>query len=116
MEPSQLRWLKKVFCFLLMEKVGFRKVSVRFLEGFCSAVLTVDHKSPAFLFLYSSYVQTTRSLPKKKTSDNLKLHSMFISKLFYNLINSLRSRAKIRISHTNSYKFLKMSLLIYQAH
>ena len=33
MEPSQLRCLKKVFCFPLMEKVGFQKVSERFLEG-----------------------------------------------------------------------------------
>ena len=42
MGPSQLQLLNKVFCVLFMEKVGFRKVSVDCLEGFCSAVLTVD--------------------------------------------------------------------------
>ena len=77
MEPSQLQWLKKVFCFLFMEKVGFRKVSERFFGGilFCwfdSWPLNF----PTFLFIYSSYVQTTRLNPKpvlwrKKTiSDN----------------------------------------------
>ena len=71
MEPSQLRWLKEVFCFLFMEKVGFRKVSRRFLEGFCSAGLTVDHfKSHTFLFFiavtYKPLARTQNSFSGRK--------------------------------------------------
>ena len=118
MEPSQLQWLKKVFCFPFMEKVGFRKVSERFFGGilFCRFD-SWPFLFPAFVFFYSSYVQTTRLNPKpvlwrKKYQKTFKLQCMLISKLFYNLIGSLRSKAKIRISHTKSYKILEMSLLI----
>ena len=76
-KPSQQRWLKKVFCFLFMGKVGFRKASERFLEGFCSAGLTeYRFKFPAFLFFYSSYQQSTRKNPNPvlwwKKNNNIK--------------------------------------------
>ena len=52
----------------------------------------------------------TRSLAEKKQQHQttFKRQGMFISKLFYSLIDFLRSKAKIRIS----CKILKMSLLI----
>ena len=37
------------------------------------------------------------------------MRGMFISKLFYNLIYSLRSKAKIRISHMEKVGFRKVS-------
>ena len=121
MEPSQLRWLKKVFCFMCMEKLGFWKVSENFLEGFCSASLTVDcFKFPAFLIFYSSYLQTTRnwepktiSLVEKTTSNNKVLTLRYVYfQIIYNLSDFLWSTAKTKISHTKSYKILKMSLLM----
>ena len=66
--------------------------------------------------LCEKFVGNYKPLAKKKTSKTtsttFKLQGTFVSKLFYNLIDSLRSKAKIKISHTNSYKILKMSLLI----
>ena len=63
MAPSRLRWLKKVFCFLFMEKLGFRKVSERFLEGFCSAGLTVDrYEFPTLsIFIVVTYKPLART-------------------------------------------------------
>ena len=119
MAPSRLRWLKKVFCFLFMEKLGFRKVSERFLEGFCSAGLTVDrYEFPTLsIFIVVTYKPLARTQNpfaggKKQHQTTFKRQGMFISKLHYILIDSLRSTAKIRISHTKSYKNLKMSLLL----
>ena len=92
-----------------MEKVGFRKVSEIFLEGFCSAILTVDHSHflPFYFFIVVTYkplawFQIMFSGGKKQYQITFKLHCMFISKLFYNLIDSLRSKAKLRISHRKS--------------
>ena len=118
MEPSQLQWLKKVFCFLFMEKVGFRKVSERFFGGilFCRFDSWLLSFLSLYFFILVTY-KTTRKNPKpvlwrKKNS----IKQLFNSKVFYfpiiyNFSDFLRSTAKIRISHTKFYKILKMSLL-----
>ena len=61
-------WYKRLLylvCFLFMEKVGFRRVSERFFGEilFCRFD-SWSVKFPAFVFLYSSFVQTTRLNPK----------------------------------------------------
>ena len=82
----------------------------RILEGFCSAGLTVDRsKFPAFLFFivvtYKPLARTQNPFSggKKQHQTTFTLQSMLVSKLFSSLIDSLRSKAKCRISHTKAY-------------
>ena len=71
-------------------------------------------KFPDFLFFmvvtYKLLARTQNPFSggKKQHQTTFKFQGMFISKLFYNLIDSLRSKTKIRISHT----ILKILLLI----
>ena len=89
MEPSQLRWLKKVFCFLFMKKVGFRKLSERFFGGilFCRFD-SWPSISPAFVFFIVvtykplAWTQNRFSGGKKQYQTTFKLQCMFIFKFF----------------------------------
>ena len=55
MEPSQLRWPKKVFCFVFIKNLGFRKVSKWYFERIFSGGLTVNrYEFPTLSFFINS--------------------------------------------------------------
>ena len=89
--------IKKVSCFLLMVKVGFRMVSKRLFGAFCLAGWTVESLKfpnfPIFITIILYYLLLIKpQIPfsdykLKQHQKLLKLQGMFISScsLFYNL-------------------------------
>ena len=118
MELSQLRCLKKIFCFLFMKKLGFQKVSERFM--FCRFDSWLFQVSCLSVF-YSSYLQTTCKNPKpilwkKHHQTTFKLQGMFISTLFTIWVTFYDWQQIVEFTIQSLFKVWKRRYLFYQRH